>query len=52
MKNSNYQSVNKIIDNLNNRTSTTAGTLDITGVDDISKVDTTTATSKNWNIIS
>lgn len=52
MKNSNYQSVNKIIDNLNNRTSTTAGTLDITGVDDISKVNISTAQSKNWVVIS
>lgn len=51
MNNSDYNSVNKIIEQLPTRTSDSMGTLNIEGVDDISQVDTTTAESKFWNII-
>ena len=43
--------VNKIITNIESKTSEAIGTISITGVDNISKVDTTTANSKYWNII-
>lgn len=51
MNNSDYTSVNKIIANIESKTSEYIGTISITGVDNISKVDTTTANSKYWNII-
>lgn len=51
MNNSDYTSVNKIITNIESKTSEAIGTISITGVDNISKVDTTTANSKYWNII-
>lgn len=51
MNNSDYTSVNKIITNIESKTSESIGTISITGVDNISKVDTTTANSKYWNII-
>ena len=47
---SNYNSVNKVITELPTRTAYTMGTLNISGVDDISQVDITTAQSKYWNI--
>ena len=50
MKNSDYNSVNKIIAQLPTRTSDSMGTLDIEGIDDISQVNTTTAETKFWNI--
>ena len=43
--------VNKIITNIESKTSESIGIISITGVDNISKVDTTTANSKYWNII-
>jgi hypothetical protein len=50
MQNSDYSSVNKIISVLPTRTTDSMGTLNITGIDDISQVDTATAQSKYWNI--
>lgn len=51
MKNSDYNSVNKLIGGLLTRTAASPGTLTITGIDDNSKVNTSTATSKYWNIV-
>lgn len=51
IKNSDYNSVNKIIGVLPTRTSDSIGTLNINGINDISKVDTSTAQSKHWNVI-
>jgi hypothetical protein len=51
MNNSDYDSVNKIIAQLPTRTADNLGILDVTGVDDISKVDVATAEAKHWNII-
>ena len=51
MNNSDYNSVNKIIEVLPNRTTDSMGTLNIAGVDNISKVDIETAESKYWNVI-
>ena len=51
MKNSDYNSVNKLIGGLLTRTAASPGTLTITGIDDNSKVSTSTATSKYWNIV-
>ena len=51
INNSDYNSVNKIISQLPTRTSDSMGTLDIAGIDDISQVDITTASSKYWSII-
>lgn len=51
MNNSDYTSVSKIITNIESKTSESIGIISITGVDNISKVDTTTANSKYWNII-
>ena len=52
MKDSDYASVNKIIGLLLTRTSTNPGTLTITGVDNLTLVNTTNAQSKYWNIVS
>ena len=51
MYNSDYNSVNKIIAQLPTRTTDSMGTLNITGIDDISQVDIATAESKYWNIL-
>lgn len=51
MNNSDYTFVNKIITNIESKTSESIGTISITGVDNISKVYTTTANCKYWNII-
>ena len=50
MNNSNYNSVNKIIEQLPTRASDSMGTLDIAGIDDINQVDIATARSKYWSI--
>ena len=52
MKNSDYTSINLIINVMPNRVSKEAGVIDITGVDDISGVNISAAESKNWTIIS
>jgi surface protein len=52
MKNTNYQSVNKLISVLPSRADKEAGTIDITGVDDISRVNISAAQNKNLIIIS
>ena len=49
MHNSNYQSINKIIDSLYDNGN--LGELSITGVDDLLNVNTNIATNKNWNVI-
>ena len=51
MNNSDYTSVNKIILELPERTVDNPGTLDITGIDNLSLVDINIANSKYWNII-
>ena len=51
MKNSDYNSVNKIIAQLPTRTTDSIGTLDITGIDDISQVNIGAAQAKFWNIL-
>jgi len=51
MNNSDYNSVNKIIEKIPTRTSDSPGTLNIEGVDDFSQVDITTAQSKFWNVV-
>ena len=50
MNNSDYNSVNKVISLLSERTRVSLGTLDIKGVDDISKVNISTAEEKYWSI--
>ena len=50
MTNSDYNSVNKVIESLESKTSV-PGCLDITGVDDISLVDEETLNSKNWALL-
>ena len=50
MYNSNYNSVNRIIEQLPTRTSASPGTLTITGVDDLSKINVSVANTKYWNI--
>ena len=52
MNNSDYNSVNKVIEKLPTRTEAEPGTLDIIGIDDVSQIDLVTANSKYWNIIS
>lgn len=51
MNNSDYNSVNKIINQLPTRTSDSMGTLNISEVDNVYRVDTTTAQSKYWNVV-
>ena len=51
MNNSDYNSINKIISALPTRTTDSMGTLNVVGVDDFSQVDTTTASSKYWNVV-
>ena len=51
MNNSDYNSVNKTINQLPTRTSDSMGTLNILGIDDISQVDIATAQSKYWDVI-
>ena len=50
MYNSDVNSINKIISTLPTRTADSRGTLQITGVDDITQVNTDTAESKFWNV--
>jgi hypothetical protein len=50
MNNSNYNSVNKVIAQLPTRTSNSPGTIDITGINNINRVNITTAESKYWII--
>ena len=52
MDNSDYNSINKIIEKLPIRLADDPGTLDIAGVDDISQVDITTLNSKYWTVTS
>ena len=51
MNNSNYNSVNKVIEQLPTRTVESPGTLNVSGIDDIGQVNVDTAESKFWNII-
>jgi hypothetical protein len=51
MKNTSYNAVNKIINSLPTRSESNLGNLTITGVDDNTQINTTTASSKNWNIV-
>ncbi len=51
MKDSDYNSVNKIIAQLPTRTAESMGALNITGIDDMSQVDIATAQSKYWNVV-
>ena len=51
MKDSDYESVNKIISQLPTRSVDNVGYLDISGVDNISQVDVTTANNKYWNVV-
>ena len=50
MKNSDVASVNKIVDVLLTKTSSDKGTLDITGISDLSQIKVETAESKYWSI--
>ena len=52
MNNSDYNSVNKVISLLSERSGVSLGTLDIKGIDDISKVNISTAEGKYWSVIS
>lgn len=51
MQNSDYTSVNKIIEALISCHPDKPGVLNIKGIDDISQVDITTANSKYWNVV-
>ena len=51
MNNSDYYSINEIISQLPTRQEYSKGTLNITGIDDISQVNTATAESKYWNLV-
>ena len=51
MNNSDYNSVNKTINQLPTRTSDSMGTLNIAEVDDINQINITTAGSKYWDVI-
>ena len=51
IKNSNYNTINKFISQLPTMTNESKGTLTITGVDDLSKVNTAGANEKFWNVI-
>jgi hypothetical protein len=52
MNNSDYNSVNKIVAELPTKTTDSMGTLNITGIDDVSQIDINTLNSKYWIIIS
>jgi surface protein len=51
IKNSNYNTINKFISQLPTMTNESKGTLTITGVDDLSKVNTAGANEKFWDVI-
>ena len=52
MNNSDYNSINKIINQLPTRTTDSMGVLDVFDIDDISQIDMTTVNSKYWTIVS
>ena len=52
MNNSDYSSVNKIISELPTRTENNPGDFYVVGIDNLAQVDTNTANSKYWNIMS